>query len=198
MSYLDIDNLYKNQDILKFKECYAMEKIHGTSAHITYKSGRISFFAGGSSHEEFIKNFDQAELSKKFDEMQLGDKSITVYGEAYGGKLQGMSKTYGDKLKFAAFEVKISDKWLSIPDAEKIVLNLGLEFVYYIKIPATVEHMDIERDAPSMQAKRNGCWENTDKFGFCPPIREGIVLRPLEEVTKIAGKELLQSINVMN
>jgi intein/homing endonuclease len=30
MAYLHhLDNLYKNQDILMFKECYALEKIHG-------------------------------------------------------------------------------------------------------------------------------------------------------------------------
>ena len=34
MAYQHIDNLYKNQDILKFKECYALEKIHGTSASV--------------------------------------------------------------------------------------------------------------------------------------------------------------------
>jgi intein/homing endonuclease len=29
MSYLHINNLYKDREILLFKECYAMEKIHG-------------------------------------------------------------------------------------------------------------------------------------------------------------------------
>jgi len=32
MGYLNIDNLYKAQEVLMFRECYAMEKIHGTSA----------------------------------------------------------------------------------------------------------------------------------------------------------------------
>ena len=29
MGYQHIDNLYKNQSILMFRECYALEKIHG-------------------------------------------------------------------------------------------------------------------------------------------------------------------------
>lgn len=33
MGYLHIDNLYKNRDILLFRECWALEKVHGTSAH---------------------------------------------------------------------------------------------------------------------------------------------------------------------
>jgi hypothetical protein len=32
MAYLHIENLYKARDIMLFRECYAMEKIHGTSA----------------------------------------------------------------------------------------------------------------------------------------------------------------------
>ncbi len=34
MGYLHIDNLYKNQTIRLFRECYALEKVHGTSAHV--------------------------------------------------------------------------------------------------------------------------------------------------------------------
>jgi len=66
MAYLDIDNLYKNQEILKFKECYAMEKIHGTSAHISYKDGFLSFFSGGSNHETFVALFDSETVDVDF------------------------------------------------------------------------------------------------------------------------------------
>jgi hypothetical protein len=191
MSYLDIDNLYKNQDILRFRECYAMEKIDGTSAHVTFKSGRLALFAGGASYEQFVKIFDQDALTKKFEAMMLGDKSICVYGEAYGGKMQGRSKTYGDTLKFIAFEVKIGDSWLNVPDAEKIVLDLGLEFVHYKLIKTDLALIDAERDAPSEQARRNGCFANTDKYGYCPPSREGVVLRPTEELTKNNGERII-------
>ncbi len=44
MGYLHIENLYKNIDIMQFKECYAMEKIHGTSAHVRFKDGEVAFF----------------------------------------------------------------------------------------------------------------------------------------------------------
>jgi hypothetical protein len=191
MSYFNIDNLYKNQDILKFKECYAMEKVHGTSAHITFKSGRLSFFSGGSSHEEFIKNFDQNLLTQMFSTMALEDTSITIYGEACGGRLQGMSHTYGDKLMFIAFEVKIGDKWLNVPTAEKIVFNLGLEFMPYKLISTKLEDIDRERDAPSEVAIRRGCGNNVGRNGITPPIREGVVLRPLEEYTKNNGERII-------
>ncbi len=182
MSYMHIENLYKNQDILLFKECYALEKIHGTSSHITYKSGRIAFFAGGTSHENFCALFDHDSLKQAIDNMALGDNSITIYGEAYGGKLMGMSKTYGNTLKFIAFEVKIGDSWLSVPKAEVIVKSLGLEYVAYVRIPATIETIDAQRDALSVQAERNGMGQHP---------REGIVLRPIEEVVKNNGERII-------
>jgi len=69
MGYMHIDNLYKNQDILMFKECYACEKIHGTSAHVSWKNGKLSFFSGGVEYLEFVNLFDQEKLTDKFTEL---------------------------------------------------------------------------------------------------------------------------------
>lgn len=182
MSYMHIDNLYKNQDILMYKECYAMEKIHGTSAHITYKSGRVGFFAGGGKYESFVVLFDEEALKERFGEIIIGDESITVYGESYGGKQQGMSEVYGKEGRFVAFEVKIGDSWLNVQKAEGVVKGLGLDFVPYNQIPCSMSAIDAERDARSVQAERNG-------MGAHP--REGIVLRPLEEVTKNNGNRII-------
>lgn len=183
MAYQHIDNLYKEQEILQFKRCYAMEKIHGTSAHISYKGGRIAFFAGSSNHNEFIKNFDADQLGEKLDEMFEGQTSVHVYGEAYGGKLQGMKNTYGDKIKFVAFEVKIGDTWLNVPNAEDVCNKLQLEFVHYKEISTDLGEIDAERDADSVQAVRNGMGEGKK--------REGIVLRPMIELTKNNGKRIV-------
>ena len=180
MGYLHIDNLYKNQDILMFKECYALEKIHGTSAHVSFNDGKIKFFSGGESHERFVSLFDKDDLLKKASEMGLTD--FIVYGEAYGGKQQGMRETYGDELKFVAFDVKVGDSWLSVPDAEQVVVALGLEYVSYNLVSTSLEVLDKERDKPSVQAVRNG-------MGSRP--REGIVLRPLVEVVKNNGKRII-------
>lgn len=197
MSYMHIDNLYKNIDILQFRECYAMEKIHGTSAHISWKPlsecppegvygpapvWKLSFFAGGVNQANFEHLFDQEVLRKGFWSLDAKAQA-TVYGEAYGGKCQGMSKTYGDKLRFVAFEVKIGDSWLAVPQAEEVCKKLGLEFVHYNKIPTTMEAIDAERDADSVQAVRNGMGPGK--------MREGIVLRPLFEVVKNNGARVI-------
>ena len=185
MGYLHIDNLYKNQSILLFKECFVLEKIHGSSAHIKYNTEyqKVSFFSGGESHARFLTLFNADFLESKMKEMFPTSAFITIYGEAYGGKQQGMSNTYGKELKFIAFDVLIDEIWLNVPDAENICSQLNIEFVNYVKIPTDIEILNAERDKPSVQAMKNGCGE--DK------IKEGIILRPLEEMTTNNGKRII-------
>lgn len=181
MAYADIENLYKNADILLFKECYALEKIHGTSAHIKWSNGNLTYFSGGVKHEDFVKLFIDDVLRQGFE--TIGQNEVTVYGEAYGGKCQGMSKTYGTGLQFVVFEVRIGDSWLVVPSAEEIAKRLSLEFMPYARIPATLDAIDAERDADSVIAIRRGMCGGH--------MREGVVLHPLIELRKSNGERII-------
>lgn len=69
MGYIHIENLYKNRAILLFKECYALEKIHGCvkdDTTITTKNG-----------EKIIKELDKGESILTLD----CDKNIEEYCE---------------------------------------------------------------------------------------------------------------------
>lgn len=181
MGYRHTDNLYKNQDILLFKECYATEKIHGTSAHISWKDNKLSFFSGGVEHLNFLNLFDIDSLSDKLTETRKDE--VIIFGEAYGGKCQGMSGTYGKNLRFVAFEVKMGNTWLCVPHAEGFVKSLDLDFVPYIKCSTDIDELNKQRDLPSEQAVKCGIVE--------PKIREGVVLRPLLEVRKNNGDRII-------
>lgn len=174
MGYLHIDNLYKAQDILRFKTCFALEKIHGTSAHIKIKNGVVTFFSGGESYDKFVSLFNVPALEDKLKSLGFNE-DLTIYGEAYGGKQQGMSDTYGPSLKFVAFDVKVGDWWMDVPRAAKFVEGMGLEFVDFKEVLTDLHALDAERDKRSTQAMRNGIEEPRD--------REGVVLRPPIEVT---------------
>lgn len=185
MGYLHIENLYKCQDILLFRECYALEKVHGTSAHVRWgasadTSAGPCYFSGGESHDRFKAIFDHERLCEGF--IALGHADVTVYGEAHGGRCQGMKKTYGNQLQFIAFDVQVGDHWLSVPDAVEVCHGLGIEFVPYVKMSTDLTALDAERDRPSMVALRRGLGEQ---------YREGIVLRPLIEVTKNNGSRII-------
>lgn len=184
MGYLHINNLYKDQTILMFKQCYALEKIHGTSAHISWKTDnkKLILFSGGERYENFVKLFSTDFLYDKFSNIYKGT-DITIYGEAYGGKQQGMKDTYGSDLKFIGFDVRIDGKWLNVPKAEAVCRLFGIEFVSYSMINTDLENVTKERDRPSVQAFRNGC--GMDKKS------EGIVLRPLVEMFTIDGERVI-------
>lgn len=183
MGYRKIPNLYKDIRIFDFKECYALEKIHGTSAHIQYKEeeGSIRYASGGEKHSKFVELFNENALLEKFK--TLGCPEIIIYGEAYGGKQQGMRETYGDTLKFICFEVKIGDVWLNVPNAAGVVEQLGLEFVDWVKGPATLEWVDEQRTRSSIQAILNGCGGEK--------LREGVVLRPILEYRDYRGNRII-------
>lgn len=183
MGYLKIPNLYKSQSILRVKECFAMEKVHGTSASVGLdKDGKLRLHSGGESHERFAGLFDQAKLEADLKAV-CPDAPITVYGEAYGGKQQGMSHTYGPDLKFIAFDVKIGDTWLDVVNAHDVATKLGIEFVHYVKITTDLADIDRERDADSVQAVRNGVGPGK--------MREGVVLRPIEELVDSRGNRVM-------
>jgi hypothetical protein len=184
MGYQKIPNLYKDQDILMFKECYALEKIHGTSAHVTWQpeDDSVEFFSGGEKYDKFVALFDKDVLRTKFKERLVGYPTV-FFGEAYGGKMQGMKATYGDQLKFVVFEVKMGNCWLSVPDAEEVAVYCGFEFVDYAKVSTDLSALDEQRDRPSVQAVRNGI--EGDK------LREGVVLRPLIELRKNNGSRIV-------
>jgi len=187
MGYMNIENLYKDQRILMFKECWATEKIHGTSAWITFKGEetpqKILYHPGGAKLEEFVKLFDETFLLQKLNQI-FGTKTIKIHGEHYGGKIQGMKNTYGDKHRFTIFDIKVGESWLSFDKVIDICEKLNLEPVYGVIIPATIESLTEERNKRSIQSMRNGVSGSKQK--------EGIVCRPLIEMNDNKGRIIVK------
>lgn len=187
MGYLHITNLYKDQSIMLFRRCYALEKVHGTSAHILYRDDgadkkELIFSSGGESHTRFVELFDQPKLLAGF--ASLGAPRVTVYGEAYGGKQQGMKATYGEALRFIVFDIQLGDVWLTVPEMDKVAREaLDLEVVPFEEISTDLTELNRVRDQPSQVAVRRGM--GTDK------PREGVVLRPLVELVRSDGERII-------
>ena len=178
-----------------FRRLYALEKINGTSAHLTWKQapGKLHLSPGGGSTAKFEAMFDVSALKTKLRD--LVGKDTTIYGEYYGGGGAAgmkMSATYGKVAKFIVFDIMVvgadqegnpQDCWLSVPQANNLAIKLGLEFVSWEEIEATVEAINAARDTDSIQAVRNGCGTGHK--------REGIVLRPFIELTKNNGERVM-------
>ena len=186
MGYMSIDNLYKDQRVLLFKEVWATEKIHGTSAWITYKGEetpqKLQYHSGGAKFESFTSLFDEQKLLNKMIEI-FGNKTVRLHGEHYGGKIQKMKTTYGDKNLFVMFDILVGDSWLSFDKVQELGIKLDIEVVNGIIVPATIEALNVVRDTHSIQAVRNGI--------ETPMSREGIVIRPLVEMCDNSGKRII-------
>ena len=182
MAYAHILNMYKAQEVLLFKRCYVLEKVHGTSAHIGFKPSdnpawdgcAVNIFSGGEKHDRFASLFDQDDFRARFKRDFAGITEMTLFGEAYGGRQQGMSETYGKELRFIGFDVKIDGRWLAVPQMARVFEGFGIEVVPWKELPTDLILLDAERDAPSEVAVRRGCGSNRP--------REGIVVRPPIEV----------------
>lgn len=73
MGYLKINNLYKEQTILLFKECYALEKIHGclhADSLINMSDGTL----------KKIKNINKGDIVRSYDEekQEFVNKEVNV------------------------------------------------------------------------------------------------------------------------
>lgn len=182
MGYLKIQNLYKYPHMFLFKELWALEKIHGTSAHIAYDgdSKNISFFSG-ELQDVFKSLFNHEALKEEF--LKQGEKKIKIHGECYGGKIQGFSHTYGPSVKFVAFDVLINNRWMEVPEAEAFCSHFSIPFVFYRRIKADIDSLNAERDAMSIQASRHGMGDDKK--------REGVVLRPLMEMVDSYGSRII-------
>ena len=178
VGYLHIDNLYQRAEVL---QCFALEKIHGTSAHLGYRSGQLRYSAGGEKHARFVACIpvSAVTLAERFGAAFGPERAVVVYGEAFGGKQQGMGEVYGPTLRFVAFDVKVDGVWQDVPAAEQLVRTLGLEFVPYERGPLTLEWLTEQRDRPSLVAVVPGA------------KREGIVVRPIREWADADGGRMI-------
>lgn len=209
MSYMKIPNLYRVKDLFaNFSRLYASEKVHGTSAHLSYKPAipetvcidtgeaaavgeevrpampaQLTLFSGGADHAAFARLWTPEQVLDIMDKLASFKQPVTIYGEAYGGKMQGMRETYGEELRFIVFEVKVGDTWLNVDKAFGVANYLGMEFVPFKLIEGTPEAIEAAMMEPSVVAVRRGITE--------PKLREGVVLRPMEEFTMNNGARVI-------
>lgn len=179
MGYKKIPNLYKDRRILEFKKVYALEKIDGSWWSISRPNGKLNINIRGIAYELGIKTFSENVLSK----LEGLGSNVIIYGEGYGGKIQGMSSVYGTDIRFVAFDVYVGGLKLDVPNAHDFCSNLDLDFVHYELISTDIDSVNAARDWPSKQAEKNGVGSYKES--------EGIILRPPFEVRMNNGEYIV-------
>lgn len=191
--YTDIENLRKWPNIFEpDEEVICVSKIHGTNSRIGYiiseETGEIEWLAGSRRlMREKPENFDPNEIIADTYQNELywlpysvpgvmsllnifavtGYKTVTLYGEIYGGNIQPFN--YGlAQPKYCAFDICVEGEFYSYDH----LINL-LDF-YNIPHPPVMY-----RGPYSLEAVRQAA-EMDNTFGG-NHIQEGVVVRPVVE-----------------
>jgi hypothetical protein len=150
------------------------EKVDGTNIRITYSADDDEVYIGGRTDRATLpKNVLAAfEGRRSYYRLALGAiadnrslSSITVFGEAYGDKIQKAGKLYGE-LGFVGFDVLVNEKaWLQQDSVAAVLNALDIKPVPYLgiwTIPQVIEN--VSAGVPSRLADIPKC--------------EGIIARP--------------------
>lgn len=190
MGYMKIPNLYKVElEMLEHDSLYILEKIHGTSAHVTIDvSGAVHYHSGGCKHDRFVEVAKCEGLESMY--IPSGYRKMTLFGEAYGGNIQRMRHVYGNDIRFIVFDclwhnasVSATDltrpgdyQWARVPDAHFVANLAGYEFVPYCSV--NMEGLDYAEKLAILDKLRDSYSDLGVRRGFPNQWGEGIIIKP--------------------
>jgi hypothetical protein len=165
-----IDGAYASEELeaLAGIQWLCFEKIDGTNIRVIWDGYRVSF-AGRTDksqiptelQEVLEKTFGTPEAEEMFESL-FGEKQVILFGEGYGGKIQGNNE-YGET-KFILFDVMVDGLYLKTAASREIAVTLGIKHVPLVfkgTLPECVEYVK----APHMSV----CGDL---------LAEGVVCRP--------------------
>lgn len=173
--FTDIENLRHFPDLFERGEpVWVTEKIHGSSCRVGMVNGQLM---AGSHHVRRKMPADYHDsvywlpwlhdgIQSCLETMACQYQQVIIYGEIYGPCIQNLH--YGAKTpQFAVFDMKVGGKYVSPQELWTIAERYGFPTVPYLgTFPYSLE---------MIKALASG------KSALADHIREGVVIRPLEE-----------------
>lgn len=177
LPYYDIESLHKHKALLAGVEVSVTEKIHGQQGKWTVIDGVVYASSRNHYREDSVWN----RMAEKYQLARLPE-GIALYGEVYGPGCQDL--TYGTSevrvAFFDAYDIK-KGLWLNVAAFTELCASLDL--------PTAPELYRGPFDAVNLYELAEGasilCADNIaesgQKGGLVYHVREGIVVKPLEE-----------------
>ncbi len=132
-----IPGSFRNEvvEFLQHNEWEFTEKVDGTNVRVHWDGHKVEF-AGRTERAELPKNllaalneiFGTPEAEELF-EQTFGEKEVILFGEGYGGKIQGCGRGYRKDEWFVLFDVLIGDNYQSREWVEKTAQMFGINAV---------------------------------------------------------------------
>lgn len=159
------------------------EKIDGTNIRVIWDGNKIRF-AGKNENSSIparLYEFLQCNLGGTSELLgEMFPDGCVLYGEGYGGKIQGAQKTYGGTERFILFDVYANGVWICRDAVESVADALDIPVVPIIYTGNLYDAIRVARDG------------FTSKFGEF--TAEGIVARPMVEMFNNRGERIITKI----
>lgn len=209
MKYPKIDSVFQRDQRGKFTEQFSCsefdaladipwtwtEKVDGTNVRIYPLAS-----APGNEHKWVAGRTDNAQLPPQlldvlieicrttpwaswFDNHDLHDHEVVLYGEGYGGNIQ-KGLQYRDTPSFVLFDIKIGDIWLTRGGVETAAIELGLDVVPVVFEETLTDAVNLVRgNARDPQKLFLSDWSTA--------VPEGIVGRPSVDLFNRKGERII-------
>lgn len=180
-----LDGFYSKEEFhfLENNKWAFTEKVDGTNIRIIYNNDEGKIYIKGKTdkaelHPALFKKLNELFLPK-LDVFRGINKTITLYGEGYGEKVQSGGK-YIKGHDFVLFDVLIGYWWLNRNDVVYMANKFEVSVVPVIGIGTLTEMVELAR---------SGFKSTWGDF-----IAEGIVARPEVELYNRAGERVITKI----
>jgi hypothetical protein len=154
-----IEGKFRNETVefLAANDWICTEKIDGTNIGVVWDGHTVSFQgrterAQIPSHlmNTLIEMFCNTETEELFEQV-FGEKSVILFGEGYGAKIQKGGNYLPDRCSFILFDIYVvdSDIWLRRSDIESIAKTFGIDVVPIIMVGNLFDAVSFVKSKPN-------------------------------------------------
>lgn len=155
-----IDGKFRNEciEFLKDNQWTFTEKVDGTNIRICWDGHKVTF-AGRTDKAviptpllERLEELFGGETNEELFEQKFGEKTVILYGEGYGGKIQSGS-LYKATQDFILFDVLVIPQnfdgiWIKREDVEEIAKAFSIDIVPIVLVGTIQEAVDYVKTKP--------------------------------------------------
>lgn len=181
---------FRNETVefLKDAERVFTEKIDGTNIRIYWDGHKVEF--GGRTDNAEIprplldslnKIFGTTETEELFEQI-FGEKNVILFGEGYGGRIQGVGNEYRPDESFILFDVLIGENYQTREWVEKTAQMFGIKAVPVLftgPLQAGIDYV---------------CGHPKSVVAMKDTYMEGVVARPKVELKDRCGRRVIVKI----
>jgi len=205
--YIKIDTIYKRDiegtkklldgefrnpavEFVKNDEWVWTEKVDGTNIRVQWDGHKVEF--GGRTDRANIpaqlvnklNEYFGGETNAQLFEQTFGEKTVILFGEGYGAKIQngGDYVEDGKSVDFIMFDIKVGDNYLDRENVCEIAKIFGVDVVPIVGKGSLVAAVEFVKQNP------------VSYIGPCKHEMEGLVCRPSVELRDRLGNRLIVKI----